>query len=76
MVERGVADLGIVYRTDVGKSGTVATVAAIPAALHEPIRYVAAGTNRKHPDTARFLDYLISPGTRRLLVDAGFVVPE
>ncbi|RZO34680.1 MAG: molybdate ABC transporter substrate-binding protein [Rhodospirillaceae bacterium] len=76
MVERGVADLGIVYRTDVGKRGTVATVAEIPAALHEPIRYVAAGTNRKHSDTARFLDYLISPGTRRFLVDAGFVVPE
>ena len=76
LVDRGVADLGIVYRTDVGKRSTVKTLAAIPTSLHDPIRYVAVGTNLKHPETRRFLDYLVSPVVRKHFRDSGFIVPD
>ena len=81
LVARGEAPLGIVYATDVarvteeGRAPGVREVAAIPAALHEPIVYpVARIRGRASPLAARFFAFLTGPAGRAAFARAGFIV--
>ena len=87
LVARGEAPLGIVYATDVvrARSSTraeeetlvpgVRVVAAIPAALHEPIVYPAARIGgSESPLAARFFAFLTGPEGRAAFARAGFIV--
>jgi len=71
-VETAQADAGIVYRTDAVASDRVAVVAAIPAELHDPIRYPVALTVRADPRAGELLDRLASPATAAIFARYGF----
>ena len=75
LVARGEAPLGIVYATDVPLAEGVRAVAAIPAALHEPIVYPAALiAGRDSPLAARFFAFLAGTEGRAAFARAGFIV--
>ena len=75
LVARGEAPLGIVYATDVLRTPGVRDVAAIPAALHEPIVYpVALIKGRESPLAARFFAFLTGAEGRAAFARAGFIV--
>ena len=75
LVARGEAPLGIVYATDVPLAEGVRAVAAIPAALHEPIVYPAALiAGRGSPLAARFFAFLTGTEGRAAFARAGFIV--
>lgn len=75
LVELGETDLGVVYATDAKASAKVTTLAAIPEALHVPIRYPIALTTMAKPAAAAFLVYLQSPAGRAVFIQAGFSIP-
>jgi molybdate transport system substrate-binding protein len=60
-VDRGEAQLGIVYATDALVDKNVRFVDAFPASSHAPIIYPAALTTAAKPDAAKFLTYLRGP---------------
>jgi molybdate transport system substrate-binding protein len=60
-VDRGEAQLGIVYATDALVDKNVRFVDAFPASSHSPIIYPAALTIAAKPDAAKFLTYLRGP---------------
>ncbi len=78
LVELEEAGAGIVYATDAKASAMVVTVAEIPAALHQPIRYSVALIANAHgaatPTAAAFLAYLISPAAADAFTRRGFMV--
>lgn len=76
LVELGETDLGVVYATDAKASAKVTVVAAIPEALHAPIRYPIALTTMAKPAAAAFLIYLQSAAGRAVFTQAGFDIPE
>jgi molybdate transport system substrate-binding protein len=60
-VDRGEAQLGIVYATDALVDKNVRFVDAFPASSHAPIIYPAALTAAAKPDAAKFLAYMRGP---------------
>ncbi|MFO0819208.1 MAG: molybdate ABC transporter substrate-binding protein [Pirellulales bacterium] len=64
-VERGEAEAGIVYATDVRGVATVETVHTFDSALHEPIDYVLVllkdDAGEDPTDSKRLFDFLVSP---------------
>ena len=76
LVERGEADVGIVYRTDANASNLVQILATFPADSHERITYPAALCRSAGEPAARFFDYLRSPEARELYRKHGFNVAE
>ena len=76
-VEVGELEAGFVYSTD-AKVADVAVLFAFDPATHPPIEYQAA-VPRGAPNPAearRFLDYLRGNEAQKVLVDAGFALPE
>jgi molybdate transport system substrate-binding protein len=73
LVERGEAELGIVYATDARASGGVEVIATVPESSHPPIRYpVAVLTASKHPDAAAFAEFLASAEASAIFQRHGF----
>ncbi|MEO7208721.1 MAG: molybdate ABC transporter substrate-binding protein [Steroidobacteraceae bacterium] len=60
-VDRGEAELGIVYRTDAMVDKNVRVLDLFPADSHMPIIYPAALINGAGPDAAKFLAYIRGP---------------
>ncbi len=60
-VDRGEAELGIVYRTDAMVDKNVRVVDTFPADSHMPIVYPAALTAGAGADAAKFLAYVRGP---------------
>ena len=76
LVELGEADLGVVYATDAKASAKVTVVAAIPEALHTPVRYPIALTATAKPAAAAFLAHLQGEAARAVFTAAGFSIPS
>ena len=73
LVERGQAELGIVYATDARASRKVVTLGAFAALPAEPIRYPAAVLAAStHPDAEAFIRFLRSDEARDILAAHGF----
>ncbi len=75
-VERGEADLGLVYQTDVLISDRVKVVGRIPASLHEPIIYPAAILNPGNGFARDFFAFLRTRTARKIFREFGFDQPE
>ncbi|MBU0678737.1 MAG: molybdate ABC transporter substrate-binding protein [Verrucomicrobia bacterium] len=75
-VERGEAQLGIVYKTDAAISEKVRVVAVFPPELHDPIRYSVACCRPSRPGAKRLLDFMVSPAAAKLAEALGFVSVE
>ena len=74
-VARGEAALGIVYATDAAAEPKVKVVAAFPDASHPPIRYpIAIVSGAKHPQAAKFFDYLTGAEAAAIFAGQGFEV--
>ena len=74
VVEAGNADVGIVYRTDVVRTGGVRLAFEIPIDQGPPIRYPAAATAGASEERAsRFLAFLSGSFARAAFEDAGFI---
>jgi len=71
-VDRGEAQLGIVYATDALVDKNVRFVDAFPASSHAPIIYPAALTIAAKPDAAKFLTYLRGPASDLAFKRYGF----
>lgn len=74
LVELGECALGVVYASDAAASAQVATAAAIPEALHAPIRYPVALTGEAKPPAAAFLARLASAESAAVFARHGFIV--
>jgi molybdate transport system substrate-binding protein len=84
-VERGEAEAGIVYATDVPSSESVASqtgaspakvrvAAAIDTTLHDPIRYGFVLIDSDDVAAARLFDWLQTPPAHELFKASGFVI--
>ncbi|QDU30277.1 Molybdate-binding periplasmic protein precursor [Anatilimnocola aggregata] len=73
-VERGEAEAGIVYSTDVNVAPNVEVVHEFDSALHDEIVYVLVLLKRgaKNPEAISFFEYLQSDGADELYAKAGF----
>ena len=75
LVERGEAELGIVYVSDAMASAMVEPVEYLPAASHPLIRYpLAVLSGSTHPDSAAFAAYLASDAAGAVFTAHGFDV--
>lgn len=76
-VELDEADAGIVYKTDAVASGDQVEVIKIPKAARRVTRYpIVTLQQSQNPDDARqWVDLVLSPTGRDVLVDAGFGTP-
>ena len=75
-VERGEAEVGIVYRTDARVVPGVEVVLEIPPALQPVISFQAAAIGTADPGGARqFLDFLLGPQGQQILRRFGFEPP-
>ena len=73
---RADAPFAIVFTTDALTDPGVEIVATLPEDSHPPIRYpVAILAKSANPDTARFLDYLLSPAAGDIFRRDGYVTP-
>ena len=73
LVERGQAELGIVYATDARASDRVVTLGSFPEGTVAPIRYpLAVLASSAHPDAVAFADFLRSPEAARIFAARGF----
>lgn len=72
-VERGEADVGIVYAMDALISTQVKVIATIPETMHAPIRYhvLPVGT-REEPTVTNFYRFLREPEVREIFKTFGF----
>ncbi|MFQ6113729.1 MAG: molybdate ABC transporter substrate-binding protein [bacterium] len=76
-VERGDADCGIVYLTDVTISQKVKIAMELPAGIQPDIRYTAIMTRSStHPLARSFLSFLISREAEAVFKQHGFVIVE
>src|SRR5207253_3639381 len=78
-VDRGEADAGIVYATDVMGSSKVQIVLEVDSRLHTPIRYPLILIRGEHerPAGRGFYDFLGSPEAEDVFRKAGFgFLPE
>jgi molybdate transport system substrate-binding protein len=74
-VETGHAEAGIVYRTDAAHSQRVQVAYEVPAEKTPTISYVAARlASAENAGAGRFLDFLMGPKARAILVRHGFVL--
>ena len=71
-VERGEADLGIVYTTDAASSNAAVVRATFPEDSHQPIRYPIAMTKTASPEAKRVFAYLQGDKSRQAFEAAGF----
>lgn len=77
LVERGEAQLGIVYATDAKATDKVEVVREFPATSHPPIRYPAALLARSdNPEAKLFLVFLSSAEANRIFASHGFGIAE
>jgi molybdate transport system substrate-binding protein len=75
LVERGEAELGIVYRTDALASSKVRIVDTFPLDSHAPIVFSAAIVRgRDTPQARSFMDHLVSSHAREILSRHGYEV--
>jgi molybdate transport system substrate-binding protein len=75
-VERGEAELGVVYGTDAVRSQSVVVLATFPERTHDPVEYTCAIVSGAGEDTELLYDYIAeSPAVGNLLVGYGFVLP-
>jgi molybdate transport system substrate-binding protein len=74
LVSRGEVPFGIVYRTDALADRGVRIVGTFPAGSHPMIVYPAAVTAAARPQAVELLDYLRSPGARRIWETHGFTL--
>jgi molybdate transport system substrate-binding protein len=76
-VRLGEVDAGVVYVTDVRAAGDEVTGVPIPADVNASTTYpIATLTGSRNPAAARaFVDYVLSPAGREVLVAAGFAAP-
>jgi molybdate transport system substrate-binding protein len=75
LVERGEAELGIVYRTDALASSKVRIVDTFPRDSHPPIVFWAAVVQgRDTPQARRFVDHLVSSQANEILSRLGYEV--
>lgn len=73
LVERGEAELGIVYATDARASQGVDVLRTFPESSHPPVRYpVAVLAGSKHPDAAAFAEFLSSTEAGAIFERHGF----
>lgn len=73
LVALGEAPLGVVYATDARSEPRVRVAAEFPPSSHPAIEYWAAPiTSSRHPDTAAFMDFLVSPAAMAHFLRAGF----
>lgn len=76
-VARGEAPLGIVYATDAAAEPKVKIVATFPADSHPPILYpIAITLAAKHPEAAKFVDFLKAGDARAIFAAQGFGLPK
>ena len=76
-VERGEADLGLVYQTDAQASSRIKQVSLIAETLHDPIVYPGGRiTASDHPHGGPFLDFLLSDQAQAIFSAHGFVPPR
>jgi molybdate transport system substrate-binding protein len=75
-VERGEADLGIVYATDARLSSKVEVLGLLPETGHDPIRYLAAALIDAPPSAQAFLAFLTEPRAQSVFVRYGFLPVE
>lgn len=75
-VGSGSADVGLVYRTDVRSSPTLAVAFEVPTGRGPPIVYPAAivAGARNRDGARRLLDFLMGPEASRIFEEAGFIV--
>jgi molybdate transport system substrate-binding protein len=76
-VERGEVDGGVVYATDAAQAGAKVRIAArSDASWHSPITYPAAVMKQsaKADAARRFVDYLTTPESRKVLGEHGFII--
>ncbi len=79
LVQKGVADLGIVYRVDAINSGDVRIIDEAPAGLTAPVEFGQAvvWTCRENSLAVaeEFFDFIMSPRIQKLLLKYGFDEP-
>jgi molybdate transport system substrate-binding protein len=76
LVERGEAPVGIVYRTDVAVSPTLAVAGVFPASSHQPIVYpVALVQGEDTPEARALLAFLHGKEATTLFQRRGFGAP-
>jgi molybdate transport system substrate-binding protein len=73
-VDRGEAQLGIVYETDALIDKRVRVVDVFPASSHLPIKYPAALTTGAKGDAAKFLAYIRGPAGELAFKSYGFTL--
>ncbi|WP_394243736.1 molybdate ABC transporter substrate-binding protein [Vibrio astriarenae] len=74
-VERGEANVGVVYKTDAMVSDKVAIVGKFPESSHDAIRYPIAQVAGRDSDAAEsFYQYLISNEAKMVMAQYGFKV--
>ncbi|MFQ6372313.1 molybdate ABC transporter substrate-binding protein [Shewanella sp. YIC-542] len=75
LVERGEAQLGIVYATDAQISNKVKTLAVFPEKSHKPISYPVALVNKQPTAAAKaFYDYLQTDAAKAVFSKYGFIL--
>ena len=76
-VERGNADVGIVYRTDAILAEDLSVLDIIPLETYDQVLYVAAITKStlNTGEAVRFCEFLLSEKARAIFADHGFSFP-
>jgi len=73
LVGRGDVEAALIYRSDAQADLRVQPIAWIDPGLHDPIIYPVAPLLRsEHPDTERFLAFLLADTTMAIFEEAGF----
>ena len=76
-VERGNADVGIVYRTDAKLAEDLSILDIIPLEAYDQVLYVAATTKaaRNIGEAMNFCEFLLGEEARAIFTDHGFSFP-
>ncbi|MEW4449844.1 molybdate ABC transporter substrate-binding protein [Qipengyuania sp. JC766] len=76
LLERGEAERGILYASDVASSDAVEVAYPIPSAMHSPIEYTAVIVPVSgHPQAQAFFDFLASPSAQAIFAKHHLKVP-
>jgi len=71
-VARGETPIGIVYETDAKVEPNVKIIAYFPDGSYPPVTYPVAATAAAKPDTAKYLEFLRSSGSKAVFEKYGF----